>query len=110
MTRNQMTAGAAVMAAMLACAAARPAAGPARLKDIVLLQGTTAAPLLGYGLVAGLNKTGDKQQTLFTTQTLSNLLARLDVQVPAETIKVENVAAVMVTAELPAFARMGARL
>jgi flagellar P-ring protein precursor FlgI len=110
MMRNRMTAGAVVMAAMLACAAGHPSAGPARLKDIASLQGTTAAPLLGYGLVVGLNKTGDKQQTLFTTQTLANLLARVDVQVPGELLKVENVAAVMVTSELPAFARAGARL
>lgn len=110
MTRNRMTIGAAVVAATLVATASRPSAGPARLKDIASLQGTTSAPLLGYGLVAGLNKTGDKQQTLFTTQTLANLLARVDVQVPGELLKVENVAAVMVTSELPAFARAGARL
>jgi flagellar P-ring protein precursor FlgI len=107
--RNAPIAAVLIAVAGLA-AAARPEAGPMRLKDIVSLQGTTASPLIGYGLVVGLNKTGDKRQTLFTTQTLANVLSRFNVQVSAEDMKVENIASVLVTAELPAFARPGARL
>ena len=85
-------------------------AGPVRLKDVASLQGIQATPLIGYGLVVGLNKTGDKKQTLFSAQTLANMLERFGISVPGSQIKIENVAAVMVTAELPAFVRNGARL
>ena len=67
-------------------------------------------PLVGYGLVVGLNKTGDKRQTIFSAQTLANMLERFGVSVPAGQIKIENVAAVLVTAELPPYVRPGARL
>ena len=92
------------------------AAGPAaaadgtRLKDIVAMQGATSTPLLGYGLVIGLNKTGDKRQTIFSAQTLANMLQRFGVAVPSDQIKIENIAAVLVTAELPAYARPGTRI
>lgn len=86
------------------------AARQARVKDIAALQGMGSAPLLGYGLVVGLNKTGDKRQTLFTTQTLANLLTRMGVDVPSEEMKVENTAAVLVTAELPSASRVGHRI
>lgn len=81
-----------------------------RIKDIAILQGTGSAPLIGYGLVIGLAKTGDKRQTIFTTQTLANLLTRLGVDVPGEEMKVENTAAVLVTADYPSSARQGQRL
>jgi flagellar P-ring protein precursor FlgI len=89
------------------------AAGPGndiRLKDVVLLQGTTTSPLIGYGLVVGLNKTGDKKQTIFPAQTLSNMLAQFGVAVPADAMKIENIAAVLVTAEMPPFGRAGVRV
>jgi flagellar P-ring protein precursor FlgI len=90
---------------------AQPTGAPqARLKDIASLQGQSSAPLLGYGLVVGLNKTGDKRQTLFTTQTLANLLTRMGVEVSSEEMKVENTAAVLVTAELPVAFRPGQRV
>src|SRR5438552_16763710 len=76
-----------------------------RLKDIAALQGTGSIPVIGYGLVVGLNKTGDKRQTIFSAQTLANMLERFGVAVPAAQIKVENVAAVLVTTELPTYAR-----
>lgn len=85
-------------------------AGQARIKDIALIKGVRGNPVLGYGLVVGLNGTGDNRQTLFTTQSLANLLERQGITVPASAIKVENVAAVMVTASLPPFARSGSRL
>jgi flagellar P-ring protein precursor FlgI len=89
--------------------AAQPS-GAARVKDVATLQGYPAVPLIGYGLVVGLNKTGDRRQTIFSAQTLANMLEKLGVTVPGENIKVENIAAVLVTAELPAFAKPGARL
>ncbi|MEZ5316941.1 MAG: flagellar basal body P-ring protein FlgI [Vicinamibacterales bacterium] len=84
--------------------------GEVRIKDIVTLQGVASSPLLGYGLVVGLNKTGDRRQTIFSTQTLANMLARFGLSVPAEQMKVENIAAVLVTAELSPYQRQGARV
>ena len=81
-----------------------------RVRDIASLHGAPPVPLIGYGLVIGLNKTGDRRQTVFSAQTLANMLERFGVGVPAGEIKIENVAAVLVTAELPAFMRQGARL
>jgi flagellar P-ring protein precursor FlgI len=81
-----------------------------RLKDIASLQGVGSTPLIGYGLVIGLNKTGDRRQTIFSAQTLANMLERFGVSVPALQIKVENIASVLVTTELPLYARPGARL
>ena len=86
------------------------AAVETRLKDVVTLQGVRPSPLVGYGLVIGLNKTGDKRQTIFSTQSLANMLSRFGVNVPAEQIKIENIAAVLVTAELSPYQRSGARL
>src|SRR5690606_2945340 len=81
-----------------------------RVGDVARFQGAAPIPLVGYGLVVGLNKTGDRRQTIFPAQTLANMLERFGVAVPAEAIKIENVAAVLVTAELPPFVRQGARL
>jgi len=98
-------------AALVAGAAPRVAADSgSRLKDVASLQGAGPMPLIGYGLVVGLNKTGDKRQTIFSAQTLANMLERFGLSVPAGQIKIENVAAVLVTAELPPYARPGARL
>jgi flagellar P-ring protein FlgI len=83
---------------------------PVRLKDISRLEGFQSVPLVGYGLVVGLNKTGDKRQTVFSAQSLVNMLQRFGVVVDASQVKIENVAAVMVTADLPAFVRGGGRL
>jgi flagellar P-ring protein precursor FlgI len=81
-----------------------------RVKDVASLYGARPVPLIGYGLVVGLNKTGDRRQTIFSAQTLANMLERLGVTVPPDQIKIENVAAVLVTSELQPFARPGARL
>jgi len=83
---------------------------PVRVKDVATLQGVQPVPLVGYGLVIGLNKSGDKRQTIFSTQTLANMLERFGVVVSADQVKVENIAAVLVTSELPPFAKQGARL
>jgi flagellar P-ring protein precursor FlgI len=93
-----------------ATAAILASTAPTRIKDIAVLQEVPPVPLVGYGLVIGLTKTGDKQQTLFAAQSLVNMLRRLGVTVPAEQVKVENIAAVLVTAELPPFVPAGGRL
>jgi flagellar P-ring protein precursor FlgI len=81
-----------------------------RVKDITTIEGIRENPLVGYGLVVGLNGTGDRRQTVFSTQTLSNILQRMGVQVSGDAIRVNNIAAVFVTANLPPFARPGMQL
>jgi flagellar P-ring protein precursor FlgI len=81
-----------------------------RIKEIASLEGVRDNQLIGYGLVVGLNGTGDKRQTFFSAQTLANLLDRMGVQVPAQAMLVRNTAAVLVTANLPPFAQPGTRL
>jgi flagellar P-ring protein precursor FlgI len=85
-------------------------AAESRLKDVVTVQGVAPLPLVGYGLVVGLNKTGDKRQTIFSAQSLANMLSRFGIVVPAEAMKIENVAAVVVTAEMSPYQRTGARI
>ena len=101
-----------VAAAMLAVAVDGTVAArsTSRLKDIITLQGVAPMPVVGYGLVVGLNKTGDRRQTIFSTQTLANMLSRLGVSVSADDMKVENVAAVVVTAEISPYQNVGARV
>jgi flagellar P-ring protein FlgI len=82
----------------------------AHLKDVARLMGVRGNQLLGYGVVVGLDGTGDKDQTKFTVQTLTNLMARQGITVSPSSVKVKNVAAVMVTAELPPFAKPGQRV
>lgn len=82
----------------------------ARLKDVAAVKGVRSNQIIGYGLVVGLRGTGDKQQTQFTTQSLRSLLAKMGISIDAKQIRVANVAAVMVTAKLPAFARTGSSI
>jgi flagellar P-ring protein precursor FlgI len=81
-----------------------------RLKDLVSIEGVRDNQLVGYGIVVGLNRTGDKQQTIFTTQSLAAMLEKMGVAVTATAIKVANTASVMVTATLPPFAQPGSKL
>jgi flagellar P-ring protein precursor FlgI len=81
-----------------------------RLKDLVSIEGVRDNQLVGYGMVVGLNGTGDKTQTVFSAQSLTNLLARMGVQVNPTAILVKNTAAVLVTADLPPFAQPGIRI
>lgn len=81
-----------------------------RLKDLVTIEGVRANQLLGYGLVVGLNGTGDRQQTLFSAQSLANLLLRMGVAVSPTAITVKNTASVLVTATLPPFAQPGSTI
>jgi flagellar P-ring protein precursor FlgI len=80
-----------------------------RIKDLAAIQGVRDNPLIGYGLVVGLDGTGDQTtQTPFTLQSLNNMLAQLGITIPAGgNAQLKNVAAVMVTADLPAFTRPG---
>src|SRR5262245_45714527 len=81
-----------------------------RLKDLVNIEGVRDNQLIGYGLVVGLAGTGDRRQTLFSAQSLTNILERMGVAVSPTSIRVNNTAAVLVTATLPAFAQPGTRI
>src|SRR5579885_290228 len=81
-----------------------------RLKELVSLEGVRDNQLIGYGIVVGLKGTGDRQQTLFTAQSLTNMLQQMGVTVNPTVILVKNTAAVMVTATLPAFAQSGMKI
>lgn len=86
-------------------------AAPIRIKDLVEFDGVRGNDLIGYGLVVGLNGTGDGiRNAPFTEEIMSNILERLGVNVTGEQFRPKNVAAVMVTATLPAFARAGAKI
>ncbi len=93
-----------------AIAVAEDPAHAVPIRDIASVEGVRDNPVLGYGVVVGLKGTGDKQQTLFTTQSLANILRRMGVQTSAGTMIVKNVAAVFVTATLPPFSSPGTRL
>jgi flagellar P-ring protein precursor FlgI len=80
------------------------------VRDITSVEGVRDNMLVGYGLVVGLNRTGDSQQTFFTVQTLANAMQRMGVLISPGTVEVKNVAAVFITASLPPFARPGAKL
>jgi flagellar P-ring protein precursor FlgI len=82
----------------------------ARVKDISSIEGIRDNQLVGYGIVVGLQGTGDSQQTTFPIQTLAATLLRMGVSVPASSIRVQNLAAVFVSATLPPFARSGTKL
>lgn len=82
----------------------------ARIKDISDIEGVRKNQLVGYGLVVGLNGTGDGNKSEFTLQSMSNMLDKMGVKVDPEDIDVDNVAAVIVTAELPPFARQGSQI
>jgi len=80
------------------------------VRDVASVEGIRDNALVGYGLVVGLKGTGDRQQTYFTVQTLASILARMGIQIPTASVRVNNVAAVFVTASLPPFARPGMHL
>ena len=81
-----------------------------RIKDIADIKGVRQNQLVGYGLVVGLNGTGDSDDSIFTLQSMASLLEKMGVTVKPEDIEVDNVAAVMVTTDLPPFARTGSRI
>jgi len=92
-------------------AATQAVAAPVRIKDLVEFDGVRGNDLVGYGLVVGLNGTGDGlRNSPFTEEIMSNVLERLGVNVTGEQFRPKNVAAVLVTASLPPFARAGASI
>ena len=93
------------------CFACAPAWADTRIKDIVSIQGVRANQLVGYGLVIGLNGTGDSlRNSPFTEQSLQSMLDRMGINVRNAKARTRNVAAVIVTAELPAFIGKGSRV
>ncbi len=99
---------AALMAGFVLCA---DAAADVRLKDIINIEGVRGNDLVGYGLVVGLDGTGDGvRNSPYTEEALSSLLERLGVNVQGEDFRPRNVAAVVVTATLPPFARAGSQI
>lgn len=80
------------------------------IRDLMTVEGVRENPLIGYGMVVGLAGTGDRRQTMFSTQTLGNILQKMGVTIPVGAVSVKNVAAVFVTASLPPFARPGTQI
>ena len=92
------------------CFFANQATAQVRLKDIASVEGVRNNILTGFGIVVGLNGTGDKDQTRFTVQALANALSKSGITLDPSAIKVKNIAMVLVQAELPPFARSGSRI
>ncbi len=112
-SRNEIKKSFLVVMAIASCwCMTAPKAFAERIKDIASIQGVRANQLIGYGLVVGLDGTGDQTtQTPFTVQSLTNMLSQLGVQLPQGTnLQLKNVAAVMITSTLPAFAKPGQNL
>src|SRR5258708_40153812 len=84
--------------------------GGTRLKELVSIEGVRDNQLIGYGLVVGLRGTGDRQQTLFSAQSLANLLQQMGVATNPAILRLANTAAVMVTATLPPFVQPGVHI
>ena len=100
----------AVSVALFGVLALAQVAHSARIKDIANIEGFRTNQLVGYGIVVGLNGSGDGTQVEFTKQILANMMDRLGVTVNPDDVKVKNTATVMITAELPAFAKAGTRI
>src|ERR1700693_2981965 len=111
MTRTAKLARVALAAAWVLTAIAPPAHVSSRIKDLANVEGVRQNQLIGYGLVVGLNGTGDTiNNSPFTRQSLQAMLERLGVNIRGQTLRTGNVAAVMVTANLPAFSTQGTRI
>ena len=97
-----------VSAAVLGSALAAPAgAQPVRLKDVARVQGVTSNQLVGYGIVTGLNQTGDSTSAAFTSKTIQNVLQSFGLSTTSQDVRTRDVAAVIITASLPPFAHSG---
>ena len=102
---------AALLAVSMAVCVPVEAGATSRIKDLANIEGVRENQLIGYGLVVGLNGTGDTLNNIpFTKQSLQAMLERLGVNIRGQTLRTGNVAAVMVTANLPAFATQGTRI
>jgi flagellar P-ring protein FlgI len=103
--------GLGLAALMLVTGMTDPAAATSRIKDIADFEGVRENQLVGYGIVVGLNGTGDDiESAIFTRESLIGMLERLGVNARDDELETENVAAVMVTANLPPFARQGSEI
>src|SRR2546428_6337809 len=108
MTRTLTTA---IAAALVLIGAVASAGATSRIKDLANVEGIRQNQLIGYGLVVGLNGTGDSLNNApFTKQSLQAMLERLGVNIRGAALRTGNVAAVMVTANLPAFGTQGTRI
>jgi flagellar P-ring protein precursor FlgI len=102
---------AALLAVLLTAFAGPNAGATSRIKDLANIEGVRQNQLIGYGLVVGLNGTGDTLNNIpFTKQSLTAMLERLGVNIRGQTLRTGNVAAVMVTANLPPFGTQGTRI
>jgi flagellar P-ring protein precursor FlgI len=111
MTRTSTLALAALAAAWALIDLALPAQAASRIKDLANIEGVRQNQLIGYGLVVGLNGTGDTiNNAPFTRQSLTAMLERLGVNIRGQTLRTLNVAAVMVTGNLPPFGTQGTRI
>jgi flagellar P-ring protein precursor FlgI len=99
-----------VLSLFTQCAVAAEPNRQVLVRDITNVQGIRDNMLVGYGLVVGLAGTGDRQQTIFTVQTLANAMQKMGVLIAPAAVVVKNVAAVFITASLPPFARPGAKV
>jgi flagellar P-ring protein precursor FlgI len=99
-----------VMIAILVLLGTNHSAAAARIKDLADIQGVRPNQLVGYGLVVGLEGSGDGKKSKFTIQSMAAMLEQMGITVDTGDIAVKNVAAVMVTADLPPFARIGSRI
>ena len=112
MVKNKRKYLLAFVLSLLVCSMVSHAWG-ARLKDIATFKGIRSNQMLGYGLVVGLNGTGDGRTTEFTIRTIVNMLERMGIHIPSDRIsqiRLKNVAGVIVTATLPPFSRLGNRI
>src|ERR1700759_2304145 len=108
MTRNFLSACAVIVALLLSNGSA---GATSRIKDLANIEGVRQNQLIGYGLVVGLNGTGDTLNNIpFTKQSLQAMLERMGVNIRGATIRTGNVAAVMVTGNLPPFGTQGTRM
>ncbi|MCL1984831.1 MAG: flagellar basal body P-ring protein FlgI, partial [Betaproteobacteria bacterium] len=98
-----------IFAGLLILAFASPA-GAVRIKDIATFSGMRDNQLVGYGLVIGLNGTGDKKDSIFTISSMVNMMDRMGISVDPKQYKPKNVASVIVTAKMPASAKPGSRM
>ncbi len=110
MNKRRMTWRGIVLTAALFFAVSAGLAQAARIKDIADFSGVRDNQLIGYGLVVGLAGTGDDVKNGFTKETLANLLSRQGLSTKDKNLKSDNVAAVMVTASMPPFARVGTKI
>ncbi len=84
--------------------------GQPRIKDVTDVEGIASLPLIGYGIVVGLDGSGDSRSALFTNQAVLNMLDRFGITLESDRVRVRNVAGVMVTAEMPPFAKINQRV